>query len=455
MARSGTARQFWLRKGLDIPLSGKPTQEIDAAGPITTVAALGGDYPGLKPKLHVSEGDQVALGAPLFSSKKHPQVRCTAPGAGEVIAVNRGARRALQSVVIRLAGDDSVDFGAVAEQDLPSLDSDSVRRKLLDSGMWTALRTRPFSRLPAPDVEVPDIFVTAIDSRPLAAAPEVVITASGADFERGIQVLLRLTEKYIYLCTAPSSGIPVLDDPRLRHAEFGGPHPAGLVGTHIHFLAPVGEQRTIWHIGYQDVIAIGRLFTTGRLPTERIVAIGGPMALQPRLLRTRLGAATEDLLAGEVASGPVRVISGSVLSGRRAIGPLAWLGRYHDQVSLIAEDRSRQFLHWMRPGFGKYSSLRAFVGKLPGGAGYSLSTSQNGSPRAMVPIGSFERVVPLDILPTPLLKALLVADTDRAKELGCLELDEEDLALCSFVCNGKHEYGPYLRMVLDDIEVNG
>jgi Na+-transporting NADH:ubiquinone oxidoreductase subunit A len=239
------------------------------------------------------------------------------------------------------------------------------------------------------------------------------------------------------------------------HAELAGPHPAGLVGTHIHFLDPVSENKTAWHIGYQDVIAIGKLFTSGRLPVERVVSLGGPLVSKPRLLRTRLGACTTDLISGELQQTRVRVISGSVLAGHRAAGPLAWLDRYHNQISILAAGSEREFLGWMMPGKDKFSAIRAYASHLFHRGTFDMTTTQNGSPRAMVPIGAFERIMPLDILPTSLLKALLVRDTDSARSLGCLELDEEDLALCSFVCNGKYEYGPHLRMNLDEIETSG
>jgi Na+-transporting NADH:ubiquinone oxidoreductase subunit A len=203
------------------------------------------------------------------------------------------------------------------------------------------------------------------------------------------------------------------------------------------------------------VVAIGRLFTTGRLSTERIVSLGGPVVSNPRLLRTRLGASINDLVAGELEQARRRLISGSVLSGRRATGPIAWLGRYHTQVSALQEGSEREFLAWVRPGLHKYSAARVFASHVLPGRNYGMTTSQNGSPRAMVSIGTFEKMMPLDILATPLLKALLVKDTDTARDLGCLELDEEDLALCSFVCNGKYEYGPFLRETLTEIEVNG
>jgi Na+-transporting NADH:ubiquinone oxidoreductase subunit A len=249
--------------------------------------------------------------------------------------------------------------------------------------------------------------------------------------------------------------MPVSEQRSVSVAEFSGPHPAGLPGTHIHFLAPVGSGRTVWHLGYQDVIAIGYLFTTGRLWTERVVALAGPAVRFPRLVRTRLGASTNDLVEGELVEGECRVISGSVLSGRRAAEWGAYLGRYHNQVSVLREGRERELLGWLRPGRRKFSSLPAFAAHLFRDRRFALTTAQNGSPRAMVPIGSYERVMPLEILPTQLLRALLVRDTDAAQALGCLELDEEDLALCSFVCPSKHDFGPVLRSVLDQIRKEG
>ena len=435
-----------IKKGLDIPLAGTPAQEISRGNDVSTVALLGPDYVGLKPGMEVREGERVRLGQVLFRDKRNAGVVFTSPGAGIVKAINRGTRRALQSVVVELDGEDEREFEGISEH--------RVRDGLLSSGLWTAFRTRPYSRIPAPDATPAAIFVTAIDTNPLAADPEVVIAGDTEAFERGLQLLPQLGDGPIFVCTKADSDIHCPSAEPYRHATFSGPHPAGLVGTHIHFLFPVGESRAVWHIGYQDVIAIGKFFAEGRLHVDRIVALGGPMVSSPRLVRTRLGASTGELLQGEVASGDVRVVSGSVLSGHRASGWGAWLGRYHSQVVVIPNSSSREFLAFMRPGFDKYSASRAYLGHLFKRR-FSLTTSQNGSPRAMVSIGSFEDVMPLDILATPLLKALLVEDTDNARALGCLELDEEDLALCTFVCNGKYEYGPYLRANLHDIEVNG
>jgi len=438
--------QIKINKGLDVPISGKPELNLSDANPVSTVGLVGWDTPGLKPKMAVAVGDRVKLGQTLFIDKRNPEVCYTAPGGGAVSAINRGERRVLNSVVIELDGDDAETW---------STGDKDIRRTLCESGLWTTLRTRPFGKIPQPDTTPNSIFVTAINTNPLSGDPALVIGEDPEAFLAGLRVVSQLTEGKTYVCTRAGADIPCPDGDGFVHAEFSGPHPAGLVGTHIHFLDPVSIKKTVWHIGYQDTMTIGRLFTNGRLPTERIIALGGPMVKNPRLLRTRRGASTADILDGEMQSGNARVISGSVLSGHRASGMLGWLGAYHNQISVIGEGSPREFLSWMRPGHKKYSALRAYASTWLHKGDYDLTSSQNGSPRAMVSTGSFERIMPLDILPTVLLKALLVRDTDSAQQLGALELDEEDLALCSFVCNGKYNYGPHLRKALDEIEANG
>ncbi len=421
---------------------------------MSSVALIGLDVHDLKPGMHVREGDRVKLGQPLFFDKQNPGVHFTSPGSGVVTAVNRGERRVLQSVVVRLEGDDAEEFDSFASERLQSLDAATVQKNLQASGLWTAFRTRPFSKIPAIDASPHALFVTAIDTNPLAANPAVIIAAKKAAFAQGLEIVSRLTDGPVHVCTAVNSGIECPSGEQFKHAEFSGPHPAGLVGTHIHLLDPVSEHKVVWHIRSQDVIAIGELFATGRLPVERVIALTGPMVKNPRLISTRLGANTSELVRGELLAGNVRVVAGSVLNGHRAVDWAAYLGRYDRQITVLQEGNPRELFAFMRPGFGKFSAARAFAGKLFG-KNYHFTTSQNGSPRAMVSTGSFEQVMPLDILPTPLLKALLVRDTDGARELGCLELDEEDLALCSFVCTGKYNYGSHLRKNLHEIEVNG
>lgn len=440
-----------IKRGLDLPISGAPEQRVEPARAARSVALLGCDYHGMRPTMAVQVGDRVRLGQVLFSDKRNPGVHFTSPGAGVVAAIHRGEQRMLQSVVIDLEGDEAVEFARYEASRLPSLDAALVRENLQQSGLWSALRTRPFSKVPAVDAVPSSIFVTAIDTHPLAADPCVIIGERADDFANGLAVLARLAR--VFLCKAPGVSLP--GEAQATPVEFAGPHPAGLPGTHIHFLDPVGATRSVWQIGYQDVLAIGALFTTGYLNPERVVALAGPVVTRPRLLRTRLGVSLEELCAGELRPGHTRIISGSVLGGRTSHGAFAFLGRYHVQVSCLHEGTERQLLHYLRPGVNKHSVLNIFVSRLLGGRKLAMDTSTNGSPRAMVPVGNYEAVMPLDILPTQLLRYLIVGDTEMAQKLGCLELDEEDLALCSYVCAGKYEYGPILRDNLARIEKEG
>ncbi len=447
---------FSIKKGLTLPLAGAPEQKISQANSVETVAVLGHEYVGMKPTMLVEEGQRVKLGEALFTDKKIPGVMYTSPGAGIVKAINRGAKRALQSVVIELEGDEEVTFKHYPPNELPTLNRDQVQQNLVESGLWTALRTRPYSKTPELSSEPKAIFITAIDTNPLAADPNLIINEYAEDFRNGLTVLSHLTSGKLYLCQSPKAALPTPDLQNLETPTFSGPHPAGLVGTHIHFIEPVSVKKTVWHIGYQDVIAIGKLFTTGQLWIERIISLAGPMVNNPRLIRTRLGANTEDLVRGEGQNVRSRVISGSVYNGHTANNWAAYLGRFHNQISVLEEGTHREILGWIRPGgANKYSALNVFFSKLLGKKELPLTTAQNGSPRAMVPVGVFETVMPLDILPTQLLRALLVRDTDSAQALGCLELDEEDLALCSYVCSGKYDYGPALRANLTQIEKEG
>lgn len=446
---------FRIRKGLDLPISGVPEQHVTTGASIHHVAIVGDDYVGMRPAMLVQEGDRVIKGQALFEDKKNPGVMFTAPASGTVVAIHRGERRVLQSVVIQIEGDEKREFARFDAADLATLSRDAVQTQLLESGLWTALRTRPYSKTPVPGTVPAAIFVTAIDTNPLSADPQPLILAERNAFDAGLTVLTRLTPGKVHVCQASGGKLGGHPQGQVAFNEFAGPHPAGLVGTHIHFLEPVSLTKQVWHLNYQDVIAIGKLFTTGELCAERIIAIGGPQATQPRLVRTLLGADLTALLAGETKEGENRIISGSVLSGRHATGPMAWLGRFHLQVSVVLEGREKELFGWVLPGAEKYSVTRTTLGHFLRRKLFNFSTSTNGGERAMVPIGNYERVMPLDILPTVRLRDLLAGDTDGAQALGCLELDEEDLALCTYVCPGKYEYGPVLREVLTRIEQEG
>ncbi|WP_088330593.1 Na(+)-translocating NADH-quinone reductase subunit A [Lacimicrobium sp. SS2-24] len=443
-----------ITKGLDLPIKGAPQQQIHDGPQVNRVAVLGEEYVGMRPTMHVQVDDKVKKGQLLFEDKKNPGVKFTAPAAGKVVEVNRGARRVLQSVVIELDGEEQESFPSFDAAKLDNLNRDEVEKQLVDSGMWLALRTRPYSKSPELGSKPAAIFVNAMDTNPLAADPAPIIAERKEDFINGLKVLGNLTDGNVYVSKAAGADVST-GDAKVEVNEFAGPHPAGLVGTHIHFLDSAGPGKVVWHINYQDVMAYGSFFTTGEIDTRRVIALGGPAAKNPRLIRTVLGASTEQLTAGEMTGGDIRVISGSVLCGTNAHGVHGYLGRFHLQLSLLAEGNQKELFGWLRPGSDKHSVTRAYLGHLSPKRLFDMTTTTNGSDRAMVPIGNYERVMPLDILPTMLLRDLLSGDTDSAQLLGCMELDEEDLGLCTYVCPGKYNYGPVLRECLTKIEKEG
>lgn len=465
-----------IKKGLDLPIKGQPKQAIIEGARVSRVAVIADDYHFMKPKMLVKVGDKVKRGQPLFEDRKTPGALFTSPGAGEVSAVNRGEKRRLLSVVINLS--DNEINGKLSDDDHQSFESyaaikggaakatnEQVRALLVESGLWTALRRRPLSKTPELDGTCHALFVTAIDTNPLAADVSVVLEGKRADFQEGLTALKALTEGPMFVCQG--EGIDLSKETEAAGGTletFKGKHPAGLVGTHIHTLFPVNREREAWHIGYQDVVTIGRLFKTGKLDVERVVALCGPAMLTPTLVRTRAGAEVAPLVAGNTATAETRLIDGSALFGRTLTNAEeeGFLGRFRQQVTAILEGRDREFFGWLAPGGEKFSVSRAFFSSLMSGEYgqvgkrlFNFTTNINGSHRAMVPIGMYERVMPLDIMPTFLLRALLKDDLERAEALGCLELDEEDLSLCTFASPGKEDYGVALRRNLHTIWKEG
>ena len=446
---------YRLKKGLDLPVAGAPEQAIGDGPAITSVGVLGADYIGLKPRLAVKEGDVIGAGAPIFAHKDTPETFVTAPVSGRVTAINRGHRRALVSVVIEADPEaaEPVDFSAVGS----TTDYDGIVEKLCKAGLWTSIRLRPYSKVPAPSDRPAAIFVTAMDTEPLAPNPALIIADAAGSFARGLQAVAALTQGATYLCQEEGADLPGADVPGVQVARFGGPHPAGLAGTHMHFLDPPSATKTVWSIGYQDVIAIGRLMETGRVDPSRVIALCGPLATKPRLVRTVMGANFTELLDGEYdTSVPARAISGSILSGRAPGSPeAAYLSRYARQVTVIEEDREQIPLGWVRPMFSKFAYQPVLGSMLTKVKNHPFTSNLNGGRRAMVPLGTFEELMPQDFLPTQLLRALLVMDTDSAQSLGALELDEEDLSLVGFACPAKYEYAVALRDCLTKIEREG
>lgn len=441
-----------IKKGLDLPVTGEPTQVISQVKHSGKVAILGIDYAGMKPQFEVSVGDYVKLGQVLFNDKNMPAVKYTSPGSGKVTEINRGDKRKLLSVVITLDGNDEVRYHSYPEHELPSLSRQDVSGLLLTSGLWTAIRSRPFSKVADPGTAPRSLFINVMDTNPLAPSMEKIINGKERDFINGLTLLSRLTDGKVYICKAPGDVIPLPELQQLSVVEFSGPHPAGNSGTHIHFLDPVSHNKHVWYINAQDVIAAGILFTTGRMNVERVISIAGPSVNKPRLIRTRIGAYIDDLTSGELKEGEHRSISGPVFSGHRANGPTGFLGRFHQQISIIPEGQKKKFLGWLNPGLNLFSIKNIVLSGLLPGKRFSFTTSTHGDKRSIVPVGAYEKVMPLDIIATHLLKALAVDDIEEAEKLGCLELDEEDLALCTFVCPSKIDHGEELRRNLTLIE---
>lgn len=415
--------QITIRRGRDLKLPGEPVQEVKFTRAVRTAALVGSDLPDVRPDFAVEVGDRVSVGQALFVDRRRPELTFCAPISGRVSQLRRGPRRALDLIAIEREDAD----GPVREFRIPSAtDKEGVRRLLLEAGQWPAFRTRPFERIPEPNAQPAAIFVTAIDTEPLCANPNGVLRQEIEPFRIGLEALRQLTEGAVFVCLA--RGAPAIGDiDRVQAVEFAGSHPAGLPGTHIHHLMPVGRIRSVWHIGYQDVIAIGRLFGTGRIWAERIVSVAGPAVRDPCLVCTTLGADLNDLVAGNAHTADIELVSGSLLSGR----PARYLGRYHLQVAAMAPGKRRNgqgILARIADAFGKRETA------------------------AIIPVAAHESVMALDIAAVPLLRALSVGDSETAERLGCLELAETDVALLTHVCPSGVDYAPLLRGVLEEIE---
>ncbi len=450
-------KRIELKKGLDIPISGEPDQRLTEKkpAPVSHVALTGDDYIDMKPTMEVKEGDRVKTGQLLCTDKKTEGIRYTSPATGKVLAINRGAKRKFETIVIEIEEDDYISFVDPATKSPDSFNSEEIREILQESGMWCSFRTRPFGKVPAISSSPAVLFITATDTRPLAADPAVIINASADHFATGLEVLARFHQKPAYLCLHDSSILKISPPADMEVVEFSGPHPAGLPSTHIHMLDQAGESRIIWHIDYQDVIAIGHLFTTGCLQTEKIIALAGPSVENPRLIKIRLGSDIHEICDGELLPTSTRVVSGSILDGRQVDEFHHFVGRYHNQISALHEGSGRSPFSWAMPGSDRFSVKRLFTSALHKTRKFAMNTALWGGERAIYPVDSYDRVMPLDIVPLALLKSIAVGDTEKSRNLGALELIEEDLALCSFVCPGKNDFGPMLRRVLTEIELEG
>lgn len=452
-------RSFRLRKGLDLNIKGHPQassiEELQETK-VSSVAIVADDYPGMKPTFLVKEGEQVKKGQPLFTDKKNPLVQYTSPAGGKITAINRGAKRAFQSVVVAIdSNEKEVVFTSFTKANLQKMKREDVVKNLLACGLWTSIIARPYGKVANPEAEPSSLFINAMDTAPHAPSPDAIIANRAEAFEAGVLALSHLSKKTFVVKKADSTLNDIQAD-SVENVTFDGPHPAGLSGTHIHFLDPVYKEKQVWSVQYPDVLAIGDLFLTGKLNVERIVSLAGPAAKNPRLLKTRRGASLAELTQNEMKAS-TRVVSGSLLSGRTAKESFAYLGQFHNQISLVSEQIEREFLGWMSPGANKFSVKNVFLSAFTSGKSkeWNFTAALNGSHRTIIPVGSYEKVMPLDMQPTFLLRAMLSNNLDLAENLGVLELIEEDMALLTFVSPTKDNFAQDLRHVLTEIEREG
>jgi Na+-transporting NADH:ubiquinone oxidoreductase subunit A len=447
-----------LRLGKDIPISGKAPINKIIEQKSSKIGVVCVDFIGLKPRLSVKVGSCVNIGDTLFVDKNNPKVNFTSPAAGEIVEINRGEKRKLQSIVIKTDDQESVvQFHNHTAESCTDLDKEEISSQMHKSGMWTTLRTRPYGEIPEADSTPDAIFINTMDTNPLGLDNSYVIGLGDnlEMFKLGLSILSKLTDGNLYVCKHPKMSLDIKSD-KIITTSFKGPHPAGLVSTHIHHLYPISRERIVWHLDMQDTIALGKFFSTGILSTERIFALVGPEVKEPTYIKSRIGCNIPEAVDKKLTEDKKhRVIAGNVLSGRQIDDKNCYSGMYDRAISVIEENKDRKFLGWMDLGLNRYSVLGIYLSSLIKPKKFSFTSNTNGSDRAMLPLGQFEDLMPMDILPTQLLRSIVVGDAEEAELLGALELVEEDLSLCAFVCPGKYEYGDILRDVLIKIKTEG
>ena len=428
------------KKGLDLPISGSPSTDIDSSTAINSIAMLGADYVGLKPTMMVDEGDSVQSGQKLFENKKNPGTFVTAPSSGIVKSINRGEKRRFLSLIIET--DDSID---PLSFDLNNY-SNSIEF-LVDSGALAYFRTRPYNRMPEPSELPSAIFINACDTNPLAVDPHELIQHDQDLFNKGLGFIKSIHSDIKTFCSYQSNSFDQSVS-GVSYNHFEGPHPAGLVGTHIHFLYPVGQNRTVWTISWQEVISLGYLLTNKKLRADKYISIGGPNTHEPKILRVKYGSNLSETSAGKILDNS-RVISGSVLHGHTGEYVMDYLSAFDNQISVLPDESNDILFNWAMPGSKLHSKLPAFISSWIKPKIFNFNVSMNGGNRAIVPVSSYQEIMPLNILTTQLLKSLVTLDIELGEKLGVLELAPEDLALASYVCPSKYDYQSILDSNLD------
>ena len=450
-------KEIRLKKGHDILLAGQPEKRLDIAGQPALLKIRPADFRGIKPKLVVKEGDHVKTGSPVLSSKTVPDLFVTSPGSGRIARIVFGERRVINEIVINLDKTESFEeFERFNEQAVVSLSSERIKGQLLRSGLWPVIRQRPFSCVADPGKMPKAVFVSAMSTAPFTPDMDYLLDQDSTGFQMGLSILKKLAGSPVHLVAGKNSANALLSEAKdvVLH-RFSGPHPAGNVGIHIHHIAPIRSRDDIvWYVSLQDVLRIGKLFLTGRLPVEKIMTVGGESVEKRHYIKIRHGMMLKDVLWGNRIEQNSRLVSGDVLTGLKS-SPEDPLRFYHETVSVIPERVDRDFMGWLKPGLRKYSMTNLFLSRLVKNKGAQLDTRMHGSPRVIIPFGNIESVLPMDILPTFLIKMILARDIDEMERLGIYECDPEDFALCSFVDASKMEIADIIREGLEYVEENG
>lgn len=448
---------FKVKKGYTVPIKGEAERSIEAVDAAPCVGVCPATFSGVKPKLLVKEDDMVEIGTPLFFDKKQPDVKFGSPGSGRVTAIRYGARRVILEIVITPEGDPS--YKQSTAHDLPAIGKLSradLIQQLLEGCMWPYLIQRPFSRIANPEAKPKAIFVNAMDTAPLAADPNFSLTGAGDAFKAGMTAMKVLADGApVHVAVDATNANPDFTQGHEGTVHtFSGKHPAGLVGTHISRIDPINRGECVWHIHARDLVMVGRFLLDGKYPTERVVAVAGPGAVRRKYFKTQLGVPLNHLLKDNLADGEQRVISGNVLTGIK-VKTDGFLLFYHDLVTVVPEGRVRHFLGWITPGFKNPTLSRTMATGFIPGKTYNMHTNYNGGHRAIIQSGLYNRLVALDVHPEYLIKAAIAGDIDDMEQLGILECDPEDFALCAYACPSKTEVCSIIRDGLDLVEKEG
>ena len=436
-----------LRKGLDINLKGKAAAEVMAVKEPGFYALCPDDFTGVTPKVVVKEQEYVMAGGPLFIDKNHPEVKFVSPVSGVVTCVERGARRKVLSITVEAAAEQ--DFEEFGKKNVAQLDGVAVKEALLNAGMFAFIKQRPYDVVADSTIAPNAIFVSAFDSNPLAPDFEVALKGEEANFQTGLDALAKMAKTYLNVSVNQKSSA-LTQAKNVTVTAFDGPHPAGNVGVQINHIAPINKGETVWTIDPQAVIFIGRLFNTGRVDLTRTVAITGSEVKKPAYCKLKVGALLTDVLADNVNKDKeLRYISGNPLTGKQ-IPANGFLGAFHSQVTVIPEGNDvHEMLGWIMPRFNQFSVSHSYFSWLMGKKEYTLDARVKGGERHMIMANEYDKVLPMDIMPEYLIKAIIAGDIDRMEQLGIYEVAPEDFALCEFVCSSKMELQRIVREGLD------